>query len=134
MGRCTCNPVHWCWKLFFPTNDGEVCSFQSPAGIGKQLHAFSVNGSPAQCVFQAIEEIMPKRPDLVISGINYGENLGSTIFSSGTVGAAIEAASYGFPSMAVSLEILPELGYHNHSKAVDFSVASFLPIDLFRRF
>ncbi len=46
---------------------------------------------------------MPKKPDLVVSGINYGENVGLGITISGTVGAAMEAASLGLPALAVSL-------------------------------
>jgi 5'-nucleotidase len=53
---------------------------------------------------------MPQRPNLVISGINFGENVGGSATISGTVGAAIEAASFGIPTMAASLETEPE--YH----------------------
>ena len=47
---------------------------------------------------------MPKKPDLIVSGINSGTNIGIDITRSGTVGAALEAANYGIPAMAVSLE------------------------------
>ena len=66
------------------------------------VHA--VGGSPAQAVLHGLLEIMPVQPDLVVSGINYGENVGSGITVSGTVGAAMEGASQGVPSLAVSLE------------------------------
>jgi 5'-nucleotidase len=66
---------------------------------------------------------MPVRPDLVVSGINYGENVGSGITVSGTVGAAMEGASLGVPSLAVSLETAEE--HHlTYSTAVDFSAAA----------
>ncbi len=64
---------------------------------------YSVTGSPAQAVAHGILEIARRKPDLCISGINYGENLGGTNFISGTLGAAMEAASYGVPSLAISI-------------------------------
>jgi 5'-nucleotidase len=67
---------------------------------------------------------LAKRPvDLCVSGINYGENVGSGVTISGTVGAAIEAACSGIPSLAVSLEV--EQQYHySHSTDIDFVVAA----------
>lgn len=62
----------------------------------------SVSGTPADCVYLGILELCP-RPDLVISGINHGYNLGSDIFYSGTVAGAVEAALRGVPSIAMSM-------------------------------
>lgn len=90
---------------------------------GQSWNVYAVNGSPAQAVLHAILEIMPQKPDLVVSGINYGENLGLGITISGTVGAAMEAASEGFPALAVSLEAHQQ--YHlSYSDEVDFSAAA----------
>lgn len=90
---------------------------------GQEWSVFAVGGSPAQAVLHAIYEVMPGKPDLVVSGINYGENVGSGITVSGTVGAAMEAASLGIPAMAVSLEAEPK--YHlTYSTDVDFAVAA----------
>lgn len=66
--------------------------------------AFAVYGSPAQAVSHAILELTSRNPDLCISGINYGENLGTALFSSGTIGAALEANTYNIPGLAISLE------------------------------
>ena len=55
-------------------------------------------------MLHAVLEILPRKPDLVVSGINYGENVGSGVTVSGTVGAALEAAGLGIPALAVSLE------------------------------
>lgn len=67
------------------------------------LKGYAVRGNPADCVKLAIQgEIIPK-PDLVISGINNGPNLGTDVFYSGTVSAAMEAVLLGIPSWAVSL-------------------------------
>jgi len=66
---------------------------------------FSVEGTPADCVLIAIYGILGRKPDLVVSGINKGQNLGEDVFYSGTVAAAREGAMYGVPSMAVSLMV-----------------------------
>jgi len=65
---------------------------------------FSLNGTPADCVIYALDKMFVKPPDLVISGINHGANLGDDIMYSGTVAAAREAARYGVPAIAVSQE------------------------------
>lgn len=64
---------------------------------------FAIDGTPADSVLLAIHHILPKRPALVVSGINTGPNLGQDIFYSGTVGAAMEARTHGVRSVAVSL-------------------------------
>ncbi len=90
---------------------------------GKEWKVYAVGGTPAQAVLHGILEIMPKRPDLVVSGINYGENLGTGITISGTVGAAMEAAALGVPALAMSLET--EQRHHlSYSREVDFSAAA----------
>jgi 5'-nucleotidase len=84
--------------------------------------AFAVHGSPSQAVLYALLELVPRQPALCVSGINFGENVGSGVTSSGTVGAALEAANEGVPSLAVSLETDKQYHY-NHSESVDLSAA-----------
>jgi len=64
----------------------------------------SIDGTPADCVYLALFErrFLPRRPDIVLSGINHGHNLGTSVFYSGTVAAAREAAMRGIPAMALS--------------------------------
>ena len=64
---------------------------------------YSVNGTPADCVHIAITGLLKTEPDMVISGINHGANLGDDVIYSGTVGAAIEGRFLGLPAIAVSL-------------------------------
>jgi len=64
---------------------------------------YSVNGTPTDCVVIGLNKILKKRPDLLVSGINPGPNLGDDIAYSGTVSAAVEGAMYGVSSLAVSL-------------------------------
>jgi 5'-nucleotidase len=63
---------------------------------------YILNGTPADCVICALRQLFVQLPDLVISGINHGANLGDDIMYSGTVAAAREASSHGIPSIAVS--------------------------------
>ena len=90
---------------------------------GKDWTVYAVGGTPAQAVLHGVLEIMPQRPDLVVSGINYGENLADGISVSGTVGAAMEAAGLGFPALAVSLET-DQGQFLSYSREVDFSAAA----------
>lgn len=71
--------------------------------------AYAVDASPALAVVHALTELLPRRPDLVVSGINSGANLSTEVTISGTVGAALEAAAFGLPAIAVSLEMDPRL-------------------------
>ena len=68
------------------------------------VHAYSVSGTPADCVKVALYYLLPEKPDIVFSGINFGYNAGQDILYSGTVGAAVEALSNGIPAIAFSSE------------------------------
>ena len=99
---------------------------------GQEWKVFSVGGTPAQTVLHGVYEIMKEKPDLVVSGINYGENVATGVTISGTVGAALEGASLGIPSMAVSLEADPK--YHlSYSEEVSFLVAAEFALRIGRR-
>ncbi|MEM1418068.1 MAG: 5'/3'-nucleotidase SurE [Myxococcota bacterium] len=71
--------------------------------IGDAVHA--IDGTPADCVYCALyrEGLLPRRPDLVVSGMNHGPNLGSDVYYSGTVAAAREGALRGVPAIAFSM-------------------------------
>jgi len=64
---------------------------------------WSLNGTPADCVFIAVNHLLDRRPDLLVSGINRGPNLGGDVLYSGTVGGAMEGTIHGIPSVALSL-------------------------------
>jgi 5'-nucleotidase len=64
---------------------------------------WAIDGRPATCARLALDSLLPRRPDLVVSGINRGENLGSAVYLSGTLGAAREAAFSAIPAIAVSM-------------------------------
>ena len=72
---------------------------------GKQVQAYHCDCSPARVILHAFDVLFNERkPDLVVSGVNYGENLGTNVTISGTVGAAIEAAAHGVHGLAVSIQ------------------------------
>ncbi len=98
--------------------------YEETIAIGdERIPAYTVEGSPAQAVQHAILELAPRLPDLVVSGINYGENLGSGITVSGTVGAALEAATFGVAGLAASLG-MPKMYHRSHSNEVNFENAA----------
>lgn len=75
----------------------------------------SVPGTPVDCVKLAVNQLLPRKPDIMVSGINHGSNAAISVIYSGTMGAAIESSLYGIPSIGFSLL--------DHSKYADFSVA-----------
>jgi len=107
-----------------PSNSDGIIRTEVVRVHGKDWNVYAVGGSPAQAVQHGVLEIMPQPPDLVVSGINYGENVATGVTISGTVGAALEAASFGIPSLAMSLQTDRE--HHlSLSKDVDFSAAAY---------
>jgi 5'-nucleotidase len=75
----------------------------NPISINGRGKAYAVSGTPADCIKLAVTEILDGKPDLVISGINPGANIGVDINYSGTLAAAREATFYGIPALAVSI-------------------------------
>jgi 5'-nucleotidase len=89
---------------------------------GKEWTVHALGGTPAMAVLYGIFYLIQGKPDLVVSGINYGLNVGSGVTISGTVGAALEGAAAGIPAMAISLETEKE--YHeSYSRDIDFQTA-----------
>ncbi|NUQ83553.1 MAG: 5'/3'-nucleotidase SurE [Anaerolineales bacterium] len=104
------------------TSDG-IIQLERVQVNGQEWSVYAVGGSPAQSVLHGVLEVLKRKPDLVVSGINYGENVASGVTISGTVGAAMEAASLGIPALAISLET--DSKYHlSYSNDVNFSVAA----------
>lgn len=88
---------------------GHSLTLHRPLRIDEATHlsgvkiAYSTDGTPSDCVKIAIGAILKDPPDIVISGINHGPNMGSDVLYSGTVSAAMEGAIYNIPSIAISL-------------------------------
>lgn len=106
-----------------PVFDKNIYATEIPLNGGHHP-AYKADFSPAQAVMMAVLELAEGRPiNLCVSGINFGENIGSGITISGTVGAAIEAACFDIPALAVGLET-PKDFHFNYSLEVDFSAAA----------
>ncbi len=92
--------------------------------MGVLRKVYSVEGTPAQSVQHGVFEIADRIPSLVVSGINYGENVGNGVTISGTVGAALEAASLSIPAIAISQQTPHDL-HLTYSVAIDFTIAAY---------
>jgi 5'-nucleotidase len=107
---------------FPPVHDKSIYPTEIPLGRSS-YPAYKADVSPAQAVQLARLDLAERPITLCVSGINYGENVGTGVTISGTVGAALEAACSGIPALAVSLETPPQ--YHlSHSRDIDFSAAA----------
>lgn len=89
------------------------------------IDAWSINGTPSDCVKIALESILPQKPDIIVSGINNGPNLGTDVIYSGTVSAAIEGAIHNIPSIAMSV-------YGTKAK-INYEGAAFFSCNLVQR-
>ena len=72
--------------------------------FGESVRAFAIGGTPVDCVKLAVHELVPSRPDIILSGINHGSNVSSSEHYSGTIGAVREAALLGIRGVAFSLD------------------------------
>jgi len=119
-----------------PKNQGTGMGRSLQGNWGDQLHEISLpvdsrkikayycDCSPALAVMHGLNVLFPDSlPDLLISGINYGENLGTTVTQSGTLGAAFQGASSGIPSLAVSMQT--ELNHYYEYESLDWDGACY---------
>lgn len=77
------------------------------------ITVFAVNGTPVDCVKLALNELVPRLPDYILSGMNHGYNSGNCTIYSGTMGAVFEGSFYGIPSMGFS--------YGSHDQSLDLT-------------
>ena len=102
---------------------GHIYPHETPVVAIEDCTAYAVDGTPAQAVQHGVLELSDRKPALVVSGINYGDNTGNGVTISGTVGAALEAASLGIPALALSQQTPFDL-HLSYSNEVDFSAAA----------
>ena len=88
------------------TNQCDEVSYALPDG--SRIRAYRLDATPALCVIHAMLHLAERRPALVVAGINFGENVSTEVTISGTVGAALEAATFHVPALAVSVEMAIE--------------------------
>lgn len=71
--------------------------------VSAEYDFYSCSGSPTDCVYIALNHLLDRKPDIVVSGVNHGANLGDDVFYSGTAAAAFEGVAHGIPAIAASL-------------------------------
>lgn len=95
---------------------GHSLTLHRPLKIDElREHVYMVNGTPTDAVVLGVNKVLPRKPDIIVSGINKGGNLGDDITYSGTVSAAIEGTILNIPSLAVSL--YADKNYHFETAA-----------------
>lgn len=99
---------------------GHAVTINGPLRIKKieeeSFQGYGIYGTPTDCVKLGISELLEEQPDIVVSGINAGANVGPDILYSGTVAAATEAAHLGFPALAVSYDSFKASDLSEHAR------------------
>lgn len=112
-------------------------TFHKPLRVAKvrrdRFECYAVSGSPGDCVMIGVNKILPRRPDLVVSGINIGDNnTYQDILASGTVAAALESAITGIPAIAFSMEVTGESMFALEYDQPDFTSAGTIAGEIIR--
>jgi 5'-nucleotidase len=104
---------------------GRSMSLFSPVSISQAnidgARAYAIDGTPVDAVIVGMYGVLGEKPDLLVSGINIGENMSCEATTSGTVGAAMEGASQGIPSIAISLHAESRIKFEQIQPEVDFT-------------
>jgi 5'-nucleotidase len=90
----------------------------------------TVDGTPTDCVLLGVHGFLKRKPDLIVSGINHGQNMGNDVFYSGTVAAASEGAFLGIPSIAISLATWEHAGFEAAGRVVKSLVAELVRVGI----
>jgi len=112
-------------------------TFHKPLRVNRvrreKFECYAVSGSPGDCVMIGVNKVLPRRPDLVVSGINIGDNnTFQDILASGTVAAALESAISGIPAIAFSMEVSGESLFALEYDQPDFTNAGIIASEIIR--
>ncbi len=112
-------------------------TFHKPLRVNRvrrdKFECYAVSGSPGDCVMIGVNKVLPRRPDLVVSGINIGDNnTFQDILASGTVAAALESAITGIPAIAFSMEVSGETLFALEYDQPDFTNAGIIAGEIIR--
>ncbi len=94
------------------------------------IETYTVEGTPSDSVVMALKLLLKEKPDLIISGINSGSNMGTDVMISGTVAAALQGHFYGLPSIAVSVTAIKNVRYGVAARLTSLTVQHFGKGDL----
>lgn len=114
------------------SDDGDFVREQlRPEGLDERIEAYAVHASPALIVYGALLGHFGTVPDVVLSGVNYGPNVGPAVVHSGTVGAAFTAASLGVPALAASMGSMHPTHWETAQEVLEQNLTWFqdLPVD-----
>lgn len=113
---------------------GHALTLHKPLRIAKiEEGVYTTSGTPADCIYLGIREILKEKPDLILSGINWGANLGTDVYYSGTVAAAREAALMNVKSYAFSMVDMRQIFPAEPSEDRRFSMAAAMARDIIDR-
>ena len=101
------------------TTPVSVVSVAAPTGYSSSVHLFSCTGTPVDCVKLALEQVVPRKPALLLSGINHGDNASVSIHYSGTMGAVYEGCMKDIPSIGISLYLQHGQRYEDNPVSED---------------
>ena len=112
-------------------------TFHKPLRVNRvrrgSFECYAVSGSPGDCVMVGVNKVLPRKPDLVVSGINIGDNdTFQDILASGTVAAALESAITGIPAIAFSMEVSGESLFALEYDQPDFANAGAIAAEIIR--
>lgn len=112
-------------------------TFHKPIRVNRvrrdNFECYAVSGSPGDCVMVGVNKVLPRKPDLVVSGINIGDNdTFQDILASGTVAAALESAITGIPAIAFSMEVSGESMFALEYDQPDFTNAGIIAGEIIR--
>jgi 5'-nucleotidase len=113
---------------------GHSLTLHKPLRLIPMAHPdfFGVNGSPADCVYLGIKQVLKDMPDIVVSGPNRGANLGQDVYYSGTVSAAREGCILGIPSYAVSLNV--DFKSRKHESKLHYKSAAKMCVQVIKQY
>ncbi len=111
---------------------GHAITIHNPLKVSERYYndtrfGYAVSGTPADCVKLALSSLLPWKPDLLVSGVNQGANLGTDIIYSGTVSAATEGTLLGVPSVAISVDSYKRTAHFATAAQVALELIDFLP-------
>jgi len=118
------------------SGSGHSITFNRPLRVQKidydhpRVTAYSIDGTPSDCVKLAMKAILPHPPDIIVAGINNGANLSTDVLYSGTVSAAIEGIMLGIPSVALSLTTFGALDYSYAARFAENMLEKMIDNDL----
>ncbi len=104
----------------------------SRVSVQEKFQGWSVDGRPADCVKVACRELLDARPDMVVSGVNSGANVGVNVIYSGTVAAAVEGAFFNIPSIAFSQEMGEEVDFDQSAELAALVLRRLVELDALR--